>query len=345
MPEKKVPNNELTLFDNILYGNLAPWLDKNKPDERFVAKLNEIKKVKPLFPHQYEIEFYRPFNAKTQYYHKLILDESIAYCNKIYQLVKEDDNLKLLKYWRNDTLEKKLPSKLKDLGKLIKDRQYAHHYFDPKKMSFDIDADHKTEAFIMQLLKVVFIRVYLEIQNLFPFIPNEELLIEEDLYTRFLFEPVSEVSFLKEKRPVIKVKPEASETVDNSEEMEDVSIYSFTYKQFDTSPDKLNDFCDSLKKYKFISKETTLSNFKKVFSGNPISTPIVWTGNPTEFSYLIKLLHNQLELVENLKQKQWKIACDCFIKEDGTAFEPSKVRKLQKPSTAQLIEKATKLLI
>lgn len=283
MPGKQVPNNELTLFDDILYGNRAPWLDKNKPDEKFVAKLNEIIKVETFFPHQYEIEFYRPFNAKTQYYSKLIRHESIIYCNKIFQLVNEDDNIKLLKYWRNDTLNLKIPSKLKDLGKLLKERQYSLHYIDPKKMSFDVDADHKTETFIMQLLKVAFIRIYLEIQNLFPFIPKENLLIEEDLYTRFLFEPVPEVSFIKKVPLPIKITTQSIKT----------KKLNFEYKE--KTSDRLKDICRLLNlKIDFLNDDLTSEDqFVEVMTSkdlNKISTQIHIGCETTQFRYVVDKL-------------------------------------------------------
>lgn len=189
--------NSLLLFDEIQYRKLIPWLDENKPDEKFTALLSEIKNIEPEFQPQYEIEFYRPFNHKTKYYHKLIQNASIDYCNKIHHQIIEDDRIKLHKYWRNDTLNKKLPARLRDIGKIIKERQYSLDYTNPHKSSFEIDSDHKTETYILQLLKIALIRVYLEIQNFFQFIPQNDLLVEEDFYTQFLFEPVPSDSSIK----------------------------------------------------------------------------------------------------------------------------------------------------
>jgi hypothetical protein len=344
MPGTKERNNDLTFAHKILFGDLSPWLDENKPDERFAPKLDEIHQVEPEFPAAYEVGFFRHFNYKTRYYQKFIRNESIAYCNNIFRITNEEDKIQWSKYWRNSTLDKKIPDKLHDIGKLIKSRQYELIYINPRKMSFDIDADHKSETYIIQLLKVYLIRIYLEIQNFFSDLKPDDLLIEDDLYTRFIFEPVPDVSFIKKIQPAIKIEPETPVEFSTNIETADQILYSFKYKQFDISPDKLADFCDSLKKYQFISKETTLPNFKKIFSGNLFSVPINWTGNPTEFSYLIKLLHNKFELVENMKQKQWKIACDCFIQPNNKKFDPNKVRKLQKPANSDILEKAVKLL-
>lgn len=39
----------------------------------------------------------------------------------------------LIKYWLEDTLNKRIKTRLKDLGKLIKEKDYALTYIDPKK--------------------------------------------------------------------------------------------------------------------------------------------------------------------------------------------------------------------
>ena len=123
------------------------------------------------------------------------------------------------------------------------------------------------------------------------------------------------------------------------------SFHSFTYKQYNTNPDKLTDLCDSLKKSKFISKETSASNFKKVFSGYEIKSPITWTGNVSEFYYFIKLLYTKHKLVGDLRQNQWKVACKCFCRPNGDYFEHEGLRKNQAPkSTSLLLESIVSLL-
>lgn len=191
-------NNELTQLDEILYKGLRPWLDTNKPDEKFTPVISKIKTVYPGFQMLYEIDFIRPFNSKTEYYQKLILNESVAYCNNVVELINEDDNTKLKKYWLNDTLNNKLQTRLKDIGSIIKEKQYDISYINPRKNSFVQDADHKTATYVMQLLKTAFIRIYLEIQEVFKELFSHQLLIEDDFYTRFLNEPVPDNSFLKE---------------------------------------------------------------------------------------------------------------------------------------------------
>lgn len=336
-------NNDLNLIDKIIYGDLMPWLDENKPDAKFTALIGEVKTISPVYSPKLEIDFYRPFNQKTKYYNKLILNETVAYCNKINKLIQEDDNSKLQKYWQNDTLNKKLPSRLKDLGKLIKDKQFDLDYIDPRRSSFDLDADHKTEAYIIQLLKQALIHIYLEIQNFFPFLSEDDKLINEDFYTQFLFEPIPEKKFIEDAQPIIEISVQVPQK-EKQPPQPKKKYESFRYKQYNKNPDNLTNLCDSLRKGEFIHQDTKATDFRKIFSGDHIEKPVVWIGNSSEFAYFIKQIHNDKELIENLKQQQWNIACKCFIKEDGSSFE-TKVRKLQRPnSTGDKLDKAVKLL-
>jgi hypothetical protein len=199
-------DNEPTLFDNILYNNLRPWLSSNNPDEKFAPLLSEIKTIYPESQFLYEIDFHRPFNHKTKYYNKLIINEANSYCNKIINLVNEDKNIKIQKYWINDTLNKKMQTRLKDIGKIIKDKDYQLIYINPRKTSFNIDSEHKTNTYIIQLLKQALVKVYLEIQEAFKSLLANDPEIEDDLYTQFLFESIPEHSFLKEAPKVITIE-------------------------------------------------------------------------------------------------------------------------------------------
>lgn len=336
-------NNDLDLIDKIIYGDLMPWLDENKPDTKFTALISEIKTITPEYTPTFELNFYRPFNQKTKYYNRLISDEVVIYCNKINRLIKEDNNKKIQKYWQNDTLNKKLPSRLKDVGKLIKDKQLDLEYINPRKSSFDLDSDHKTDIYIIQVLKLSLIKTYLEVQNFFPFLSDEDKLINEDFYSQFLFEPLPEKKFIKEAQSTIEIPTQTSQK-EIQQPQPRKKYESFRYKQYNKHPDKLTDLCDSLRKGEFIHQDTKATDFKKIFSGDHIEKPVVWIGNRSEFAYFIKLIHNTHKLVEDLRQDQWKIAIQCFIKENGNLFE-IKDRKLQRPnSTGDRLDVAVSLL-
>ena len=333
--------NYFTLLDNILYKGLRPWLDANNPDEKFASMISGVKQTEFTFRPKFEIQFERPFNNKTKYYSKLILNEKIKTTNLLLEALQEDDTLQLIKYRLNATLNKKLKTKIKDIGNIIKEQQFELSYINPRKTTFDVDQEHKANTFVFQLLKTSLIHIYLEIQEVFKDWVQDEFVID-DFYSQLLFEPVPDETYLK-KITLIEAVPTKENKVGDAV-VEEVSLQSFTYIDYHKSSDKLTDLCDSLKKSGFIHIDTKTVNFKKAFSGKEINTPIVWTGNLTEFSYFIKLLHNIHELVTNLKQDQWKVATECFIKEDGSKFN-NNVRKLDRPAkTGDKLDKAVSLL-
>lgn len=331
-------SNDIKILDDILYHGLRPWLEHNTLDEKFASKLTEVKEQTPAFTFQYEIHFERPFNHKTKYYNKLIRNETIQTINQLHELIAEDDNESLVKYWLNDTLEKKLKTRLRDIGKLIKEQDYALSYINPKKTAFDIDQSHKANTFIIQLLKLAYMQVYMELQEVFKS-HIEDLLIVDDFYTQLLFEPVPDQLPIK-KIKILEVQPEPEPSVAQEPEGS-YGTHSFTYKQYHTSPDKLKDLCDSLKKNGFIDQNTTVPNFKKVFSGQEITNPVHWTGTLSDLYYFIKLIHNDFELVENLKQEHWKVTSKCFVQRDGTPFDSTKFRGQKRPaSNGDLLDQA-----
>mgnify|MGYP005819954657 CR=1 FL=1 len=326
-------------LDKILDHELRPWLPQNSMDEVYASKFRSLKEYKPKQPLNFEIDFYRPIDNKTKYYSRLILNTVKSDFDTLYQTIDEDRNENLIRYYLNDSLNKRIKTRLKDLGKLLKEKDYAVSYVNPRNNSHQLDLQHKANTYIMQLLKLGYMQLYLEIQEAFKDKIDDELIVE-DFYTQLLNEPIPEKLPIK-KLKVIDVTPEPIDKTKSETSEEPAQFNSFSYKQYNKNPQKLVDLWDSLKLNNFICDETPIASFKKVFSGTKISSPIVWTGNPSEFYYFIKLIHNDYELVKDLKQKQWKVACKCFINKNGDSFEPGRVRLLKKPKlTSDLIESA-----
>lgn len=119
---------------------------------------------------------------------------------------------------------------------------------------------------------------------------------------------------------------------------------SFTYINNLTGQSNLTGLKDSLIRKKLIASDTDLKDFRKVFSGETIEKPIVWTGKISELHYFISQLHNKLKLVENLKQKQWEVAINCFIQENGEPYVRTKLKNQKVPATSKNIDSALKTL-
>jgi len=273
-----------TTYHNILHGSLRPWLNENKPDEKFASMIDEIPDIQPDFPEHFDITFHRPFNHKTKYYQKLIINEAIKYCNQVYDLINEDDRIKYRKYWRNKLLDKKLCTLLQDTGKIIKESKYDLLYIDPRKTTYDIDQDHKTHTYIIQFLKFALMKTYLEIQELYKCIQTNDLLIEDDLYIQMLFEPVPDKSFLKRKYDTIEIS--------DAEVNEDPELKKLTFGYKHKSPEKLNNVCQLLTlKIDFINEDIcSQEDFIEIMTSKDLSkiTRQIHIGcETTQFRYII----------------------------------------------------------
>ena len=334
------------IYDQILYGNLSPWHEANKPDAKFIPLLSNIKTIEPTFQPVYDFDFIRHFNNKTWYYHKLIVNEANNYCNYIINLINADENENLKQYWINDTLNKKLHTRLIEIGKLIQDNDYSLLYINPLNNTYNEDSDHKTDTFVIQLLKTALIKVYLEIQEVYKSLISDTILEVEDFYTQLLFEPIPATKYIKSAQKVIIIEPITEVIVELLKQEKSASkALSFKYKKLATNSEAIKDLCDSLKFNDLIDKKTNLTDFKKIFSGEEINKPVVWTGNISDLYYFVALIHNELKYVENLKQQHWKVTCRCFIKPDNSIFEHTSLKTQKKPQiNASMIEKVVALL-
>ena len=340
--------NQPLVFDRIIQGNLSPWLDCNEQEEKFVRNIRYLRPIEPRFQPLYEIGFYRCFNSKTKYYRKLIINEANNYCCRVIEWIGSIRDLSIVKYYLNRTF-KKIKSLLREAARLIKANDYDLKYIDPYKLSFDDELNNKANTYVIQLLKTALLKAYLELQEFFKtYLCSDDHMEIEDLYLQILSEPIPEQTFIK--RQII------TETIlfgakSYPAGMDNVSIphmagpKSFKFERYETNPDVLNDLLVSLKLHFLVDIRSFICDFKKVFSGKEITNPIRWTGNYCEFYWFIHLIYTKYKFVEDLKQQQWKVACHCFIRADGSRFDPAKLRNLKRPKlTGAMIEKAVKLL-
>ena len=76
-------------------------------------------------------------------------------------------------------------------------------------------------------------------------------------------------------------------------------------------------------KYKLIAPETTLEQFKAVFTGQAIESinPIKWhQENASELLYFIDRLQQTNNIVHNPKKADYQKMTSCFVKPDGSQF-------------------------
>ena len=331
------------ILDDILYGDGRPWLELETSDEKYFSLKEEIKEMIPQIPLRFEIEFPRPSTNKTKYFHRLISNAVVEYSYRIISLIKEDDNENLVKYYLNDILNKHLKNRLRELGNLIKEKDFASIYISRNYVPSSEDKNHQDNTYIIQFLKLAYMQIYLEVQEEFK-TEIEDILIPEDFYTQLLLEvvptyiPISKVKVIdieqhNEKKAV---------TIGPSVNLESPSFY---YKKFQSSPENITDLWNNFKLNQWIPQETPLPTFRKIFSGKEIANPIKWLGNISELFYFIKLIYTVEELVERVGQRNWEITCNCFVDKNGNRFDRAKFKNQKIPVLSKSkIEKAVELL-
>lgn len=337
---------QTSFFEEILRGELCPWLEQNRNDEKFIPVLSDIKTIPTDFHPIYEFDFYRYFNPRTRFYHKLLINETNKYCNDAINYISSGDDTRIIKYRIREILKTKLPTVLKDISRLIKSGNYYLIHINPEKINPAVDTDHKTETYVIQLLKVATIKSYLEIQAKFTNFFADDLMELEDLYLQFLAEPLPEKTFLKSTIPIISINPEIIKNEITSKQKTIKSqTYTFKYKHLIKKPDSITNLLNSLKLYNLVDKKTTIYDLKKIFSNDANFKPVTWTGNVSDLYYFIALIHNVNKSIENISPYHWQITCNCFVKPDGSSFDPANLKSQKKPkANAGLIEKVASQL-
>lgn len=352
-----------TIFNSILHREFRPWQPENKDEDKFRVVLKNglraekdnpkqfFAKLNKLFSYRIDIEI--PENESENSVFKM---NNPAYFNKItefYSYLISNEAVRL--FTLLDNVKSEYPAE--------QDRKY-HIYTAFKQIEDTIKQSNSTKAeysvnsqeakYVFDLLSLTLFKLYTEIKTQFlEYIGDEALSKQELLY---ILAPAykqnkdisgslaSYINQYLDRNESIKQDKQKSKTKAALKPV-DVSLHSFTYKKYSSNSSNLTDLCDSLKKNNFIAQETSVPAFKKVFSGNEITEQVVWRGNPSEFAYFIKLLHNKYKLVKDLKQRHWEVALKCFIPEDGIPFDRNKLRNLKKPKlTFELLENAVNLL-
>lgn len=119
-------------------------------------------------------------------------------------------------------------------------------------------------------------------------------------------------------------------------------IYSFTYNNTDST--RLTDLMKALKFNNLIASETQLKHFRKIFSGEEIDQPVIWTASITELAYFVKSMHKTFKKILDTKQQHWEITTRCFIQQNGKQFDKTKFRGQKPPSSKETIEKIVQIL-
>jgi len=320
-------------FDEIhrvLHRDLKPAGNNN--ERAFREKLQQSSQSQPAEV-AYQIAFPPAIDHKTMWYHRFLTGATNHYCHYLTHEIgnEEEESVRLLQ--KTLLLDRTFPSLLKQVGDVI-----AENGFSIKKLVDDApcaDKEWMSSLYIYQLVKVCLAKCYLTAQDLLGELVETHF-SEADIY-RILVgewgEPQLCLTAIANDKTATDGLP--------------VAKIGFTYIYLDTHADYLNDFFDSLKKAGKIADETKLTDFKQLFKGKPVATPVRWTGGINALYYLIVQLHNDSKLVKELRvQELWNTACRCFVQPSGEPFDKDNLRKGSRPKrTADIIETCVAQLV
>ena len=171
-------SNDLEIFNDILNLHFRPWKVNHSP-QKYQQLLKDLKKDSYQFQPLYNIAFIKPVNAKRKYYHSLITNEAIKFLNELHDEIKTALISQEKTYWVMSTLEKKLKPKFTEIKNLIEKKQY-------QLSNISINND---DAYIIQFLKYQLIRLYLEVQDYYPEVLEDDALTQQDILSNFFSDP------------------------------------------------------------------------------------------------------------------------------------------------------------
>ena len=321
----------LPVLDAILYGDQSPWGKRKLTEEDYEKQFDRLDEVKTDFPFQYTFFFPNYSSQKTRYYDLLIRNQINLEVPRIVDLIKRERNPLMKALWLDEALNQCLRSRLVEIGEMIRYHGCLVKYLDPASKESQDCPEMAANCFVIRLLGRAYAKIYLEVQKYFADSLGRKM-SPEDLYSLYIKEkndpaPIQLISPPAEPTPAVNGK----ERNGRSKHQETpASLNSFTFFDYYLK-DKLKDAWTSLKNSGLIAADTRLTDFKKIFTGDPVDTPIRWTGCKEDLKYFVMQIHLENNLIRYLGKAIWKVSCKCFVKGDGTPFHCQGFSKLRNP--------------
>lgn len=322
----------MTNIESIVIGDLRPFKQDSKGDDFYSPAFRGLVLVEPKFQPCYKINFPAPLlSPKTKYYKRLIDNDITNKLNELFELL-DGNGADLILFHRKKLFEL-IKSHLESIQKYIDFNQHNLSEITSRYADFSINLQHSECTYIFNYMLTALIRCYIEFQARYKlFIDEDRQFSISDFYTQILKRQMPENTFITENPEIIHIE-EAPIVSGEKKSQPKAEVLSFVYVHLGNNPEAITDLFNSLKDVAgLIDSRTRLVDFKKVFSGKEVTTPILWSGTPTELYFFIKYIHNVQKSVEDARKQQWAIACHCFIGENEVRFDKSKLKSLKDPN-------------
>lgn len=324
-------------IEKIIRFDLCPLQNNNQGNDYYEPLFRQLGKVEEKFDASYRIHFEAPeFSSKVKYYKRLIDNALTKYLNGVFS----DESKKDIVLYKRKKLRDFVSSNLIDIKDII------------TKKNLDLDVIFSVRDYSQALLQnectyifhyliLSLIRCYMEFQQHFiSMIESDKQLTVDDFFVKMLqWRKPDNVGIIPIQR--IEIQPIQE---DSQKKKKTDAVLSFIYTQIDTNPENITDFMNCLKKNQFISAETSITDFKHVFSGKQVESPIRWTTHLGGLLDLFRQLNNN-KLINFDGNNMYKIVCTCFVDADGHSFDENKFKngKIAR-SISDKIKKAVNLM-
>ena len=318
------------VFDSILYSDQNPLLPDKRGEDYYAPAYRQLGITEEAFISHYRINYdLHLLSAKVKYLKRSIDNAVTTTLNKL--LCPDEQPSQNIVLYRRKKLYETICNYLTDIkGAINKNSLDLDALLITKDYSQTLQLNECTYIFHYMILALI--RCYMEFQHHFiEYIEEDKQLSISDFYAQvLLWQMPSEVG-IKEivqiEVPVVEEKPkrkQKSQTV----------ILSFKYvKTKGRQTDNIDSFREELIYRKLIPQNESNSNFKHLFLGETVKTPIVWIGNISDLSCLFKLLVNDKKVLQLPPSATiWDVVDNCFVDKNGNHFGKDKLRKQQKPT-------------
>lgn len=312
-------------IDSIIRLDLCPLRETKQGNDYYEPKLRELGKVEEKFSRNYNIEFNAPeVSAKVRYYRKLI-DNAIT--TELNDFFSKTNSNTLALFYRKSILGL-VQTGLKEIREIIITNNLdLDALFISRDYSGALYINENT--YIYHYLVLALIRFYMEFQQHFiDYIEESKQRTIDSFFVEILQWRKSDyvnITLI----PTLEITP-VNEVKKDKKVKDSHSIVGFIYTKQKENPEAITDLMNCLKKNNFIDINTSISDFKHLFSGKSVETPIRWT---TYFGGLLDLFRqlNEHKLIKYEGNNIYKIVCACFVDKDGNKFDEVKF-KFGKPS-------------
>lgn len=227
----------IKIYQSILFGNLRPWLDKNQSADFYTSKITLAFKSETGLTNQYftaicqifpeltgedavhnteeilqfeeisgnhtqitapliHYELPIPYNPKTEFYYYLIKNEGTRFINLINNAINGS---------QTGNIARSLVTEALDLLKYyLSECGVQYQYIDTdENLPFPNNDDSNTliakedSRYILNILQWTLVRLFLEIQELYPSLLDSKLLSEEDIYKIYIGKDQPQIKYAR----------------------------------------------------------------------------------------------------------------------------------------------------